>query len=128
MAAATTPPEQLCSYITATLAYMGTRPRHYVALIEIVFNARTDDGVLLYRLDEEDAGLELLKTVLRSGQQAGLFRPFTAEHMALTIRGAINEFLTEMHKPDADLEAYTAHLVELFLRATAHPYPRHHGE
>lgn len=120
VAAATTPTEQLRTYITANLAYMGTRPSHYAALIEIVFNARTEDGVLLYRLDEEDAGLELLKRILRLGQQAGLFRPFPVDHMALAIRGAINEFLTEMHKPGADLEAYTAHLIDLFLPAVAH--------
>jgi TetR/AcrR family transcriptional regulator, transcriptional repressor of bet genes len=119
VAAATSPVEQLRTYITANLAYMGTRPSHYAALVEIVFNARTEGGVLLYRLDEEDASLELLKTVLRSGQQAGLFRPFQVQHMALTIRGAINEFLTEMHKPGADLETYTAHLVDLFLPAVA---------
>jgi TetR/AcrR family transcriptional regulator, transcriptional repressor of bet genes len=119
VASAASPVEQLRTYITANLAYMGTRPSHYAALVEIVFNARTGDGVLLYRLDEEDASLELLKTVLHSGQQAGLFRPFLVQHMALTIRGAINEFLTEMHKPGADREAYTAHLVDLFLSALA---------
>lgn len=121
VASSATPTDQLGNYITATLAYMGTRPNHYAALIEIAFNARTDSGVLLYRLDEEDTSLELLKRVLRSGQQAGLFRSFNVQHMALTIRGAINEFLTEMHKSGADLEAYTTDVVELFLRVTAQP-------
>ncbi len=119
VAAANSPSEQLRNYITANLTYMGTRPNHYAALIEIMFNARTADGILLYRLDEEDASLVLLNRVLINGQQRGVFRPFNVPHMAFAIRGAINEFLGEMHKPRADLETYTGDIVDLFLRATA---------
>jgi AcrR family transcriptional regulator len=119
VAAATTPTERLRSYIAANLAYMGTRPSYFAAFVEIIFNARTEDGILLYRLDDEDAGLTLLKTVLTSGQQAGAFRPFNVQHMALAIRGAINEFLGEMHKSGANLEAYTAEIIDLFMRGIA---------
>jgi AcrR family transcriptional regulator len=119
VAAAGGPVEQLQNYIAANLAYMGTRPSHFAAFIEIIFNARTEDGTILYRVDEEDAGLTLLRAVLASGQQSGAFRPFNVQHMALAIRGAIDEFLGEMHKPGADLEAYTADITELFVRATA---------
>lgn len=119
VAAAATPGEQLRNYIVANLAYMGTRPTQYAALIEIMFNARTEDGQLLYRIDEEDTALTLLKKVLTRGQEAGEFRQFDVHHMALAIRGAINEFFGEMHKPGADLEAYTAAVVDLFTRATA---------
>jgi TetR/AcrR family transcriptional regulator, transcriptional repressor of bet genes len=101
-----------------------TRPSHFAAFIEIIFNARTEDGIILYRLDDEDAGLTLLKTILTNGQQAGAFRPFNVKHMALAIRGAINEFLGEMHKPGAHLEAYTAEIIDLFVRATAAEEPR----
>ncbi len=111
---------QLRSYIEASLAYMGTRPSHYAALIEIVFNARTPDGVLLYRIDdEEDPNRTLLKTVLAHGQQAGEFRAFDVHHMALAIEGAISQFFGEMHKEGANLEAYTAETAELFARAAA---------
>ncbi|MBC8075178.1 MAG: TetR family transcriptional regulator [Chloroflexales bacterium] len=115
----TTASDQLRNYIEANLAYMGTRPTHYAALIEIMFNARTGDGILLYRLDEEDSGLTLLKTLLTHGQQTGAFRPFAVHSMALAIRGATNEFFGEMHKSGANLEAYTAEVVDLFVRATA---------
>lgn len=123
VAAASNPVEQLRNYITASLAYMGTRPSHYAAIIEIMFNARTEEGILLYRLDEEDEGLSLLKQVLERGQQAGLFRPFHVQHMAFAIRGAINEFLGEMHKADTNLEEYTAEIVALFVYATASKPP-----
>jgi AcrR family transcriptional regulator len=118
VAAAGSAPAQLRSYIEANLAYMGTRPAHYAALIEILFNARTPDGVLLYRTDtEEDEAVTLLKTVLAGGQQVGAFRSFDLHHMALAIRGAIDGFFAEMHKPGANLEAYTAEVVDLFARA-----------
>lgn len=119
VAEANNPRDQLRNYITANLTYMGIRPNHYAALIEIMFNARTEDGILLYRLDEEDASLVLLNTVLVHGQQCDVFRPFNVQHMAFAIRGAINEFLGEMHKSGADLAMYTADIVDLFLRATA---------
>lgn len=91
--AADTPVAQLRAYITASLAYLGTRPAHFAAMIEIAFNARTPDGSLLYRSD--------------------------AHTMAVAIRGAINEFFGEMHKPGRSLEHYRAELVALFTRATA---------
>ncbi|HEU4324618.1 MAG TPA: TetR/AcrR family transcriptional regulator [Roseiflexaceae bacterium] len=111
---------QLRSYIEASLAYMGTRPSHYAALIEIVFNARTPDGVLLYRIDdEEDPNRVLLKTVLAHGQETGEFRAFDVHLMALAIEGAISQFFGEMHKAGANLEAYTAEMIDLFARAVA---------
>lgn len=115
----TTASEQLRRYIVASLLYMGTRPAHFAALIEIVFNARTKDGTLLYRVEEEEPGFALLKSVLAHGQQTGEFREFNIHHVAVAIRGAISEFFGEMHRPDADLESYTAELVDLFARVTA---------
>jgi TetR/AcrR family transcriptional regulator, transcriptional repressor of bet genes len=124
VAAASSAHAQLRSYIEANLAYMGTRPTHYAALIEILFNARTADGVLLYRTDtEEDEAVTLLKAVLTHGQQTGEFRPFDLHHMALAIRGAIDGFFAEMHKEGANLEAYTAEVVDLFARALTKESP-----
>jgi AcrR family transcriptional regulator len=119
VAAGNTAGDQLSRYIQASLAYIGTRPTHFAALIEILFNARTSEGVLLYRIDEEEPGLTLLKTILIRGQQTGEFRTFDAHTVAIAIRGAINEFFGEMHKPHLDMESYTAEVVDLFIRATA---------
>jgi AcrR family transcriptional regulator len=112
-------PARLRAYIEASLTYMGTRPDQFAALVEIAFNARTPDGTLLYRSDEEEPGLALLKGVLADGQAAGDFRPFDTHAMAVAIRGAISEFFGEMHKPGRSLPQFTAALVELFARATA---------
>jgi TetR/AcrR family transcriptional regulator, transcriptional repressor of bet genes len=113
-------PDQLRAYIMASVGYMGARPAHFAALIEIVFNARTAEGVLLYRSEsEEEPTLTLLKEILLRGQQRGEFRSFAIHAMAVAIRGAINEFFGEMHKPQCSLESYSAELVELFARAVA---------
>lgn len=117
--AADTPVAQLRASITASLAYLGTRPAHFAAMIEIAFNARTPDGVLLYRSDAEEPGLRLLRELLARGQAEGAFGVFDAHAMAVAIRGAINEFFGEMHKPGQSLEHYSAELVALFTRATA---------
>lgn len=119
VATGTTAGGQLRLYIQASLTYIGTRPTHFAALIEILFNARTPGGVLLYRIDEEEPGLTLLKSVLTHGQETGEFRAFDVHATAIAIRGAINEFFGEMHKPYVDLESYTAEVVALFARATA---------
>jgi AcrR family transcriptional regulator len=119
VATATTARDQLRRYIEASLSYMGTRPQHFATMVEIAFNARTVDGTLLYRTDAEETGFTLLRNLLMQGQERGEFRSFNAHHMALAIRGAINEFFGAMHKADVSLEVYTADVVALFLRVTA---------
>lgn len=119
VAARTTAQAKLRVYIEANLAYMGTRPDHFAALLEIVFNARNDEGVLLYKIPEEDPSVVLLEGLLAEGQEHGEFRQFDVPHMAITIRGSIEQFLGQLHtRPDLNLETYTAELVETFARAT----------
>ncbi len=111
--------QRLERYIQASLAYMGTRPTHFAALIEIAFNARTPDGKLMYRSDEDDTGLTLLVSILEQGQQDGEFRAFDPRRMAIAIRGAINEFFGAMHKPGVAVEPYADDLIGIFRRAVA---------
>lgn len=118
VAAGTTARTKLHIYIESNLAYMGTRPKHFLALLELVFNVRDADGSLRYVMDEADPSISQLETLLTEGQQAGEFRAFNAHHMALAIRGAIDQFLGQMNKAGADLEAYTTEIMELFDRAT----------
>jgi TetR/AcrR family transcriptional regulator, transcriptional repressor of bet genes len=114
--------DKLRTYIQSSLAYMGTHPRHHIALLEIVFNARTSENVPYYKLpgnEEDRLGLEL-EQLLREGQSKGEFREFNLAAMANAIRGAIDEYLSN---PDAaaklDLETYGTELVKIFDRATA---------
>lgn len=113
--------EQLHAYIAASLAYQGTNPQHYTALLEIIFHARTADNTPYYKLgdDEEEPVLRELIDLLRDGQASGAFGAFDARVMANAIRGAIGEYLLNptLHAR-VDLETYNAELVRLFDRAT----------
>jgi TetR/AcrR family transcriptional repressor of bet genes len=123
VAVGTSASEKLRIYIESSLAYMGTRPSHYATLIEIVFNARTPDGVLLYLTNNEDPAVTLLQNILTQGQQHGEFRAFNVHHIATAITGAIGEFFTGMHKTEASLESYTTEIVYLFTLATQRSQP-----
>ena len=76
--AGSTARDKLHKFISSSLAYQGTHPQHYTALIEIVFNARTPDNVPYYKLNdgEEDPLLHELQQILLEGQNKGEFREF----------------------------------------------------
>ncbi len=109
--------EKLHIYIESNLAYMGTRPKQFLALLEIVFNVRNADGSLRYVTDEQDPSFIPLQHILTEGQQNGEFRQFDVHNMAIAIRGAVDQFLSQMNAARPDLEAYTADLIDLFDRA-----------
>lgn len=112
-----TPREKLEAFITASLAYQGTHPRHNAALVEILFHARTPDGIPFYKLDDDEADPlnHELQQILQEGQQTGEFRAFHVVVMASAIRGAISEYmLTPNLLRAVDLETYTTELVTIF--------------
>lgn len=114
----TTAREKLHIFIESNLAYMGTRPKYFLALLEIVFNVRNKDGSLRYVVDEEDPSIIPLQDILSQGQEAGEFRKFDVRNMAVAVRGAIDQFLGQMNASRPDLDSYTADLIDLFDRAT----------
>ena len=119
--AETTVREKLHAYISSSLAYQGTHPKHNTALLEIIFNARTPDNIPYYKLgddeDEEELLLLELKQILLDGQTKGEFRRFNVHVMASAINGAIGEYMF-LANPNltakVDLESYSAELVEIF--------------
>ena len=110
--------EKLGIYIESNVAYMGTRPKHVMALLEIVFNMRNTAGALRYVVEEDDPSLISLEAIFSEGQQQGEFRAFNTHHMAIAVRGAIDNYLSQMTRPQRELEAFTADLIETFDRAT----------
>lgn len=110
--------EKLHIYIESNLAYIGTRPKYFLALLEIVFNVRNKDGSLRFVVDEEDPSIMPVQELLREGQEAGEFRKFDARNMAIAIRGTIDQFLGQMNPSRPDLDSYTTDLIDLFDRAT----------
>ncbi len=113
--------EKLRIFIESRLAYQGTHSQHNVALIEIVFNARTPDNVPYYKLsdDGEDPVAYALEQLLSEGQASGEFREFDVHAMASAIQGAIGEYLANQYlMAIVSLETYCAELFEIFDRAT----------
>src|SRR5690554_1848899 len=87
------PSEKLKTFIVASLAYQGTHPTRYTALLEIVFNARTPDNIPYYKInddeDEEDPIVNELQHILVAGQDKGEFGSFNVDVMISMIQGSI---------------------------------------
>jgi TetR/AcrR family transcriptional regulator, transcriptional repressor of bet genes len=109
--------ERIHIYIEANLIYMGTRPRHFEAFIEIMFNARDENGTLIYRGEEDGPGVLQLEALLADGQRSGEFRQFDVPGMAIALRGTIDQLLGQIiQRPNLSLEGYIAEVIELFDR------------
>src|SRR5579872_2497881 len=93
-----------------------------VALAEIGLNARNADGKSPLAALTDEAALDPLIRLLRSGQEAGEFHDFDARVVAITVRRAIDgtSRLLIGH-PDLEVGHDTRELVALFDRATRKP-------
>ncbi|SDX16698.1 transcriptional regulator, TetR family [Marininema mesophilum] len=112
-----TPTKKLMAFIEASLAYQGTNRENNIALIEIVFNARTPDNVPYYLIEDDDEDLlnDLLQEILRKGQKSKEFSDFHPQVIATVIRGAISEsMLSSQHK--LTLEEYNEKLTKSILQ------------
>ncbi|MEG6520793.1 TetR/AcrR family transcriptional regulator [Desulfotomaculum sp. 1211_IL3151] len=85
--------DKLIAFIEASLAYQLLNRANSIALIEIVFNARTSDQVPYYLLedDKEDLKASLLKEILFKGQEAKEFGDFNPQVVSTIVQGAISE-------------------------------------
>jgi len=118
--AALRPHDKLRAYIEASIAYQADRPSCNIALIEIVFHARTADNVPYYKLNdgEEDPLESELQQILLMGQREKEFGEFNVWIMAGAIRGAIDEYtFNGKLKGNVDPHSYSIELVNLFNRA-----------
>ncbi|MCM3324779.1 TetR/AcrR family transcriptional regulator [Cytobacillus kochii] len=108
--------KQLEAFIEAHLTYQETHYKHNIALIEIVFNARNEEGVPYYRMeeeDEEDAHRTILLDILKDGQQNGEFsRSFQTDILASFILGAIEERMLKANS-SIPMENYSDELIKM---------------
>lgn len=114
------PTDKLRTYIEASIAYHVNKPKHNIALIEIVFHARTVDNIPYYKLDDdEDSPLESeLHQILLAGQEKKEFGSFNVLVMASAIRGSIDEYIFNRKLIGTiDPQSYSSELVNLFNRA-----------
>lgn len=117
---AKSPTDQLNAYIVASLDYQAAHPARNTALVEIVFNARTPDGVPYYKLgddEDEDPVQRELRRILTEGQRTGEFGAFRVDVVATMIQGAIGEYMLipEAGKK-ADPQTYRDELVRMIHR------------
>lgn len=111
--AADTHIERLEAAIQADLKFMSLHPAFFAALVEIVFNVR-DTSSLSYLHELHDPTLLSVQTVLEQGQKTGTFGLFDAQHMAMIIDGAKDQFLGQLiTHPDMDATAYAHTLIEM---------------
>ncbi|PFD34702.1 TetR family transcriptional regulator [Bacillus cereus] len=109
--------EKLKAFIEASLAYQVINRTNNIALIEIVFNARTPDHIPYYLLedDEEDLIKGLLQEILLQGQESKEFGDFNIQVTATIIQGSISESLiTSQGK--MSLENYSEELIKSILK------------
>ena len=111
--------DKLIAFIEASLAYQGKNRVNNIALIEIVFNARTSDHIPYYLLDDEgddeDLLPRLLQEILQKGQVSKEFIDFNPQMMSTIIQGAISEsMLTSTSK--TNVEGYSVELTKAVMR------------
>jgi TetR/AcrR family fatty acid metabolism transcriptional regulator len=113
-------PGALRAYIESNLAFLREYRNHVLALVEIVLNARAEDGGQLVDGSALDAMATALEQLLARFQAAGEFRAdFGPRVMALAIRGAIDAVARQLvTDPDLDIDGYCRELTATFDRAT----------
>ncbi|WP_017186537.1 TetR/AcrR family transcriptional regulator [Alkalibacillus haloalkaliphilus] len=106
--------DQLITFIEASLAYQGTHRVNNIALIEIVFNVRTEDNISYYKLpvEEEEPLYVYLQEILHNGQKTNEFSEFNPKSLSTMIQGAIAERML-VNGEGFDLEEYKNDLVNM---------------
>lgn len=104
-----TAPERLKAFIEVSLNYHETHRNENTALIEIIFNMRTDDGKALYMQvdDEPDAIHDLFKGIIKSGIRQGVFNEnIDVDALNTIVNGSIDERML-LNKGDKENQAFT---------------------
>lgn len=109
--------EKLITFIEASLAYQVLNRTNNIALIEIVFNARTADHVPYYLMDDDEDDLKnrLLQDILLQGQESKEFADLNLQMIATIIQGAISESLLSFQNK-SNLEEYSGELIKSMLK------------
>ncbi|MGP4066131.1 TetR/AcrR family transcriptional regulator [Oceanobacillus sp. M65] len=104
---------KLITYIKASLTYQATYRDNNIALLEIVFNARTPENIPYYLvdIDEKDALDDLLDEILRNGVLAKEFVDIDPKVIAVIVRGAISGSILKTND-ELNFEAYTEKVIK----------------
>jgi AcrR family transcriptional regulator len=110
---------KLKAYIDGNVTFIKANPRYLRALVEIFTNYRRPDGSPFFEDSEDErATIDFLEAVIKQGQEAGEFRPFSPRAGSLAVRGAVEVMPMRQATDTAfDLDAYGIELFDLFWRA-----------
>lgn len=112
IAAAQTATDKLRAAIEADIAYMGSQPELFQALVEILFVARSKVDPDSHRNDDIHAGFMPIAEILKAGQASGEFGEFDAFNMAIIIDSARDGFLGQLAgHSEFDLDQFTKTLL-----------------
>lgn len=117
MAHASTPKDQLMTFIGGSVELYAAHPTELAALTEIYADARATDGVSRARHQRHAREMSEIAGVLRAGQQQGQFRAFDVDVMCAAVRGALDQALAHV-AGGADPEPYATELTAIFDAAT----------
>ncbi|HLU57026.1 MAG TPA: TetR/AcrR family transcriptional regulator [Pseudonocardia sp.] len=112
--AADGPEGMLVAYLRATIEHMRDHPAHVRVLVEGL--TRTPE------LAGDPSRRQAVAGILEQGQRSGVFRPFDARVLALTINGALDAVIGEwITAPDLDLDRAATELETAVLAAVKEP-------
>jgi AcrR family transcriptional regulator len=115
---AATATDELRNALEADLAYMGSQPKLFAAIVEAFYTLRNSAGQIKHLGVEQQALLAHLVDILKRGKQAGEFGDFDADNLGLVIHGALTQFLgQQLRRPDFDLGRFTKTLVTFAIDA-----------
>jgi AcrR family transcriptional regulator len=118
--AATTPTEQLHTYIRAFVDGVTIDPRVVTVLLAIGQHLTDEKGLprLLRDTALQEMAIAPMEDILRRGQESGEFGEFTVRTMALSLRATLEAIPSQLIAyPGLDIEAYREDLITHFDRA-----------
>lgn len=109
--------DQLIAFVGASIDYQAAHNEHNIALIEIIFNVRTEENVPFYKVTnvDEDPLYALLQNILVYGQKTQEFSEFNPKYAAIMIQGAIAESML-INGESFDSEVYKQVCIEMITR------------
>jgi AcrR family transcriptional regulator len=109
----------LRAYIESNLEFLASNRNHILAVMNIAVGARDDGKPMIDLALAFEPAVQALESMLKSGQEHGEFREFSARVMAVTIRNSIDSLGPLLGAdPGLDLKLYAKELATLFNIAT----------
>ena len=113
---------RLRGHIEGNIAFIKAHPKHLLATVEILNNAKDDTGAHVVDVSEFANLVGNVARAFAAGQETGQLREFDPLVMAQTLRSAIDGMVAQyLANPSLDLDAYGAELVAIFELATQKP-------